>query len=329
MKNFRTIIQPELSKNKISYQTPTLFFGSCFTENIGNKLKDLKFPAQVNPFGVLYNPVSVRNGLEILIDKKTFLESDLDFFNEQWYSFYHDSDFSDPDKQKSLNKINTAIKLAADQLRKSEYLVITFGTAWIYKYLETGNIVSNCHKIPSKEFERLKLGVENIFVEWANLINRLNELNPKLKIIFTVSPIRHWKDGAVQNQLSKSTLILAIHQLKNKFENVEYFPAYEIMMDDLRDYRFYADDMLHPSKQAIEYIWEQFSKTYFEKDTIEIIDEVSRVLLAKNHRPLNPNTENHKKFLKKQIEIIKRISEEKSFINFEEELKYFRNNLLT
>ena len=165
-------------------------------------------------------------------------------------------------------------------------------------------------------------------MEWANLINRLNELNPKLKIIFTVSPVRHWKDGAVQNQLSKSTLILAIHQLKNKFENVEYFPAYEIMMDDLRGYRFYADDMLHPSKQAIEYIWEQFSQTYFEKDTIEVMDDVSRVLLAKNHRPLNPDTENHKKFLKKQIEIIKKFSAEKSFIDFEEELKYFQDNLL-
>ncbi len=325
MKNFRTIIQPEQSKNKISYQTPTLFLGSCFTENIGNKLKDLKFPAQVNPFGVLYNPVSVRNGLEILIDKKTFSESDLDFFNEQWYSFYHDSEFSDPDKQKSLNKINTAIKLAANQLRKSEYLVITFGTAWIYKYLKTGNVVSNCHKIPSKEFERLKLDVEDIFVEWANLINRLNELNPKLKIIFTVSPIRHWKDGAVQNQLSKSTLILAIHQLKNKFENVEYFPAYEIMMDDLRDYRFYADDMLHPSKQAIEYIWEQFSKTYFEKDTNEIIEDVSKVLLAKNHRPLNPNTENHRRFRERQVKFIDDLSAKYPFINLETESRFFKD----
>lgn len=325
MKNFRTIIQQEPSKNKITYQTPALFLGSCFTENIGNKLNELKFPVRVNPFGVLYNPVSVRNGLEILIDKKTFSESDLDFFNEQWYSFYHDSEFSNTDKNKSLNKINASIELAADHLRKSEYLVITFGTAWIYKYLKTGNVVSNCHKIPSKEFERLKLDVEDIFVEWANLINRLNELNPKLKIIFTVSPIRHWKDGAVQNQLSKSTLILAIHQLRNKFENVEYFPAYEIMMDDLRDYRFYADDMLHPSKQAIEYIWEQFSQAYFEKDTMEIIDNVNKVLLAKNHRPLNPNTENHRKFRERQVKFIEQLNAKYPFINLESESQFFKD----
>ena len=198
----------------------------------------LKFPAVVNPFGVLYNPVSVRNAIEILIDQKKFKDSDLNFFNEQWFSFYHDTEFSHPDKNISLEKINKSISIAADNLRKAGYLIVSFGTAWVYKYLKNGNVVSNCHKIPAKEFERYKLDVEDIFVEWANLMNRLNELNPDLKIIFTVSPVRHWKDGAIQNQLSKSTLILAIHQLKQQFENVDYFPSYEIMMDDLRDYRF-------------------------------------------------------------------------------------------
>jgi hypothetical protein len=326
MKNFHTIIQPEPSKNKIGYDTPMLFLGSCFTENIGNKITELKLPVQINPFGVLYNSVSVRNGLEILIDQKKFKESDLGYCNEQWFSFYHDSEFSDSDKKQSLNKINTSIKLATEQLRKAEYLVITFGTAWVYKYLETGNIVSNCHKIPSKEFERVKLEPADIFVEWSNLISRLQELNPKLKIIFTVSPVRHWKDGAVQNQLSKSTLILAIHQLKNKFENVEYFPAYEIMMDDLRDYRFYADDMLHPSKVAVDYIWDQFSKTYFGKETTDIFKEIDKIILARNHRPLNPNTQNHKNFIKKQIENIQKLSKMYSFIDFEEELRFFTKN---
>ena len=327
MKNFRTIIEAEPSKNKINYHTSVLFLGSCFTENIGDKMNELKFPVLINPFGVLYNPVSVRNGLEILIDQKRFTESDLNFFNEQWFSFYHDTEFSDTDQKKSLNKINTSVELAAKQLKNAKYLIITFGTAWVYKYLESGNVVSNCHKIPAKKFDRFKLGVEDIFVEWANLINRLNELNKKLKIIFTVSPVRHWKDGAVQNQLSKSTLILAINQLKNKFENIEYFPAYEIMMDDLRDYRFYADDMLHPSNMAIEYIWEQFSQTYFEKETTDIIKEIDKIILARNHRPLNPDTENHKKFLNKQVEIIKKFSKKFPFIDFKKERKYFESSL--
>ena len=327
MKNFRTTIQSEPSKNKITHHTPVLFLGSCFTENIGNKMAELKFPALVNPFGVLYNPVSVRQGLEILLDTRDFNESDINFFNEQWFSFYHDTEYSNTDKNKCLDKINTSVNLARKHLRSANYLVVSFGTAWIYHYIKTGRIVSNCHKIPSKEFERRKLGVEDIFVQWAKLLNRIDDFNPDLKIIFTVSPVRHWKDGAVQNQLSKSTLILAIHQLKKLFENVEYFPSYEIMMDDLRDYRFYADDMLHPSNVAIDYIWDKFSQTYFDNKTTDIIKEVDKIIQAKKHRPLNSGTNSHKKFLKNQIEIIKKISEKFPFIDFKKEKKYFESGL--
>lgn len=301
--------------------------GSCFTENIGNKMDALKFPAVINPFGVLYNPESLQKGLEILIEQKQFTKDDLIFFNEQWFSFYHDTEFSHPDQQKCLNKINSSIKLAASQIRKSKYLIITFGTAWVYKYLETDNIVSNCHKIPAVEFERFKLCVENIFVEWTKLINRLNKLNKNLKIIFTVSPVRHWKDGAVQNQLSKSTLFLAIHQLIKIFKNVEYFPSYEIMMDDLRDYRFYADDMLHPSSAAIEYIWEHFSETYFDSETKQINTEINKILQARNHRPLKPETENHKKFIKSQIKFIEKTLEAYPFIDLDKELNFFKSAL--
>jgi hypothetical protein len=325
MKNYRTIIYPEPSPNKIGYQTPVLLLGSCFTENIGNIMTELKFPVVVNPFGVMYNPVSVQKGLEVLIDQVEFTESDLGFFNEQWFSFYHDTEFSDIDQKKCLDKINSSVKRASRQLRNAEYLVVTFGTSWVYKYLKSGNIVSNCHKIPAKEFERLKLGTENIYIEWANLINRLNELNKNLKIVFTVSPVRHWNDGAVQNQLSKSTLILAIHQLKERYKNVEYFPAYEIMMDDLRDYRFYADDMLHPSKVAIDYIWDQFDQTYFEKDTTEIIKEIKKVIQAKNHRPLNPITPSHKKFIEGQIKIIEGLEKKYPFLNFSVDKSFFKS----
>lgn len=327
MKTFRTTIQPEQSKYKISYQTPVLFMGSCFTENIGNKMQTLKFPAIVNPFGVLYNPASVRKGLEILIDQKAFTPGDIGFFNEQWFSFYHDTEFSHPEQQKCLDKINGSIKLAASHLRKSKYLIITFGTAWVYKYLQSDKIVSNCHKIPAKEFERIKLGVEDIFVEWAKLINRLNELNKNLKIIFTVSPVRHWKDGAVQNQLSKSTLILAIHQLIKIFKNVEYFPSYEIMMDDLRDYRFYANDMLHPSNEAVEYIWEQFAESYFDEGTKKITQDIYKIVQAKNHRPRSTETDAHKKFIKSQIKQVEQLAKLYPFIDFSDDLQYFSNAL--
>lgn len=299
MKEFRTKIQLQPSKNKISYYTPVLFLGSCFTENIGNKMQDLKFPVLINPFGVLYNPASVLQSLEIILDKRDFKESDLGFFNEQWFSFYHDTEFSNSNKQKCLDHINVKLNQAREQFKDANYLIITFGTAWVYEYIKSGKVVSNCHKIPAKEFNRYKLGVEDIFVQWAKLLNRIEDYNPDLKVIFTVSPVRHWKDGAVQNQLSKSTLILAIHQIKKIFDNVEYFPAYEIMMDDLRDYRFYADDMLHPSNAAIEYIWQFFNDTYLDKETNEIIKEVQKIVQAENHRPLNPNTKSHEQFLEK------------------------------
>jgi len=327
MKQFRTIIHPEPSPNKIGYQTPVLFMGSCFTENIGNIMAELKFPVIVNPFGVMYNPISVQKGLEILIDQVEFKESDLEFFNEQWFSFYHDTEFSDIDQKKCLDKINNSVKTASRQLRNAEYLVVTFGTSWVYRYLKSGSIVSNCHKIPAKEFERIKLDPEYIFVEWANLINRLNELNKNLKIIFTVSPVRHWKDGAIQNQLSKSTLILAIHQLKAKFKNVEYFPAYELMMDDLRDYRFYADDMLHPSKVAIDYIWDQFVQTYFEKETIDTTKEVLKILFAKNHRPLSPTTPSHKKFIESQIKSIDSLEKKYPLLDFSIDKSFFKSQI--
>lgn len=329
METFRTIINPQPSPYKIGYQTPVLFMGSCFTENIGIKMAELKFPVIVNPFGVMYNPVSVQKGMEILIDQKKFEKSDLGFYNDLWFSFYHDTEFSDIDQSKCLHKINLSIEDASKHLRKAKFLFITFGTSWIYNYLQTETIVSNCHKIPAKEFERKRLDAADIFVEWANLLNRLTELNKELKIIFTVSPVRHWKDGAIENQLSKATLILAIHQLKAKFKNVEYFPAYEIMMDDLRDYRFYADDMIHPSKVAIDYIWDKFANTYFEKDTNEIIREIEKIIQAKNHRPINPETNNYKKFIENQIKSIEVLEKNYPFLNFSEDKGYFNSKTQT
>ena len=296
METFRTIINPQPSPNKIGYQTPVLFMGSCFTENIGIKMAELKFPVIVNPFGVMYNPVSVQKGMEILIDQKKFEKSDLGFYNDLWFSFYHDTEFSDIDQSKCLHKINLSIEDASKHLRKAKFLFIAFGTSWIYNYLQTETIVSNCHKIPAKEFERKRLDAADIFVEWANLLNRLNELNKELKIIFTVSPVRHWKDGAIENQLSKATLILAIHQLKAKFKNVEYFPAYEIMMDDLRDYRFYAEDMVHPSDMAVQYIWQKFTEMYFDRESQAYFQEVKQLNNDMNHRPFFPASEEFEAF---------------------------------
>ena len=323
MQKFRTEIEITESENKFTYKDKLFFIGSCFTENIGNVLHELKFNTEVNPFGVLYNPLSVKNSLEILLRQKEFTEKDLQHNNDLWFSFYHHSSFSDVDKQQCLDKINSKIKTASKHLKECDYLFITFGTSLVYQLKNSGNVVSNCHKLPAKEFKRSMLASCEIYDEYAMLINQLKSINPDIKIILTVSPVRHLKDGAVQNQLSKATLLIAIHQLIEFYENIFYFPAYEIVMDDLRDYRFYGDDMTHPNNMAIKYIWEKFKETYIEKGEFELMKQIQDIVQASNHRPFNTNTETHKKFItnyKNKIEILKRENPE---MNFEEELRNF------
>ncbi|MBE9467838.1 MAG: GSCFA domain-containing protein [Bacteroidetes bacterium] len=320
---FRTNIEIPKSNSKIAYNSKTIFVGSCFTENIGNKLYELKFPVEINPFGIQYNPKSVKNSLSFLIDKKVFTQDDIHFTNEQWFSFYHHSKFSNSDKEKCLFKINEKIRQAAEFLENADTLFITFGTAWVYQLNETKEIVSNCHKLPANQFNRFLLDVDDIYKDYLILIKRLLELNNKLKIIFTVSPIRHLKDGAVGNQISKSTLILAVNKLKKHFSNVEYFPSYEIMMDDLRDYRFYADDMFHINETAINYIWQKFSETYFDDNTQDLIKKIKKIVKNKNHKPFNPKSQMYKDFLKNNLEQINKLLHQYPYINLEDERNFF------
>ncbi len=328
MNIFRTNIELSPSENRINHQSRTLFLGSCFTENVGNKLFENKFSVDINPFGVLYNPVSVKNAIDILLEKKEFRKNDLYNFNDSWLSFYHDTSFSDIDADKCQEKINRKLKDSYKYFENLDYLVITWGTAWAYKFKESGKIVSNCHKIPAKAFQREKLELDSVVADYESLIVKLKELNPDLKIIFTVSPVRHWKDGAVQNQISKSTLIIAIQALINKFSNIEYFPSYEIMMDDLRDYRFYEEDMLHPNKVAVDYIWNKFSDRYFDNSTTALMKDISKIANARNHRPFNEKSKSHQKFLAKQLIEIKQLKSENPFLDFAEEIDYFTEKLI-
>ena len=277
---------------KMDYSKSMMLIGSCFSENIGQKLIDLKFGIDMNPFGIVYNPESIANSLQILLEKQIFTESDL--FQDQgiWSSFYHHSRFSDVDQKAVLEKINNRISSSNEFLKKADFLIITFGTSWVYELKKTGKIVSNCHKIRASEFTRFRLGVSEIAVKWSDLLKKLWQLNPNLKLIFTVSPIRHWKDGAVENQLSKATLLLAIDQLISIFgnQNLRYFPSYEIMMDELRDYRFYAEDMLHLSSVAVDHIFERFSQSMITDETKKISEQVSKIIRATQHRPFNPKS---------------------------------------
>lgn len=319
MESFRTVIDIKSQPNKISYNHKVQFLGSCFTENIGNQFTSLKMPADVNPFGILYNPVSIKNSIEILLQNKKFTKDDLIFHNDHWISFQHHSKFSNTNADLCLNGINQRIEHSSSFLKTTDFIFITVGTARVYKHKKINKVVSNCHKIPANEFEVLTLSVPDIIEDYKKIIQEIFSVNNKVKIIFTVSPVRHWKDGAEINQKSKATLLVAIHHLADLFEHVSYFPSYEIMIDDLRDYRFYADDMLHPNQAAINYIWQKLSDGYFDSETKHIQKEVEKINRALMHRPFNKDTESHKKFQQASSDAINNLKKKYSFIKFPEE----------
>jgi len=326
---FFTEIQIPEFPSQMDYSKSMMLFGSCFSENIGQKLIDLKFDVDMNPFGILYNPESIANSLRILLEKRTFTENDL--FQDQglWNSFYHHSRFSDVDQDAALGKINYRISSSHEFLKKADFLIITFGTAWIYELRRTGQVVSNCHKIPAGEFKRFRLGVSEITNVYRELLEQIWKFNPGLKVIFTVSPIRHWKDGAVENQLSKASLLLAIDQLIKGFgeQGCTYFPSYELMMDELRDYRFYAEDMLHISPVAIDYIFERFSKVMITKESMDVSKKVMKVRKAFEHRPVNPTTAEFKGFIRQNLLQISQLTSQFPNLDFSQERTYFEAKL--
>ena len=320
---FRTEINVDESKVKITYDSRLFCMGSCFADHIGRYLQNYKFNTFINPFGIVYNPLSIHNQLQMLLTDKIFRKEDLFFHNEVWNSFFHHGSFSGHDAGEVVDNINITLDSARKALKRTDVMVITLGTAWVYEFLKTGDIVSNCHKVPEKEFRRFTLDVDKIVDTLGATFSQLKRLNPKLHIVLSLSPVRHLKDGAVENQLSKSILLLAIHRLVKHNSYVQYFPAYEIMMDDLRDYRFYNADMVHPSPIAIEYIWEKFYKAYVDKRVFVVMMQVDEIAAALNHRPRNPQSDAHKGFLQKTLVKVMQLKAAYPELDFDEEVAYF------
>jgi hypothetical protein len=284
---FRTEISVPSGEFQISHQDKILMMGSCFVENISSKLLQSGFNIDVNPFGIQYNPASLANSLYDILNNKVYTKKDLIFHEDIHHSWAHHSRFSGDTEELVLEKINSQIKQSSIFLKEASLLILSFGTARVYHLLSSGEIVSNCHKLPDKMFREEQLTIEQIRCQWTELIQHLRQLNPNLRIMLTVSPIRHWKNGAHENQLSKACLLLAVNELIKENVQCYYFPAYELIMDDLRDYRFYSDDMFHPNQQAIDYIWEKFSQVYFDSKTMAIIKEYEKIQKRLNHRPIN------------------------------------------
>lgn len=318
---FRTVIDIPASDVTIDHTTQMMLFGSCFSENIGIKLGEYKFKVDVNPFGILYNPSSIIASIERLLSNKPFTGDDLVCHNGIYHSLMHHGQFSDVNQSVCLQSIENRFSKAAAEIAQTDVFLITFGSAYAYRWKESSAIVGNCHKIPAAMFDRFRLSVNEIIEEWGTLISLLREINPSVKFLFTVSPVRHWKEGVHENQLSKSILHLAVDNLQQQFPaQVHYFSAFELMMDELRDYRFYGDDMIHPSTFAVEYIWNRFADTYFSSATKAINAEWAHISKSLGHRPLYPETAAYRAFEKSILLKLEDFGRKYPYISCDEEI---------
>ncbi len=317
-----TPVAPQNSNFEITHKSIMLLLGSCFAQNIGHRLQAGKFDVCINPFGIIYNPLSIATILERIINGKEFTESSPEIFEhgEKWHSILHHGDFSRKTKEELLAAINTALGDAHRRITNTDILIITFGTAYVYTRKSDGLTTSNCHKLPASCFERRLLSIGEITEAMSNVLTPITTACPDIKIIFTVSPIRHLRDGAHDNQMSKATLLLAAEQLQKLYRhNTVYFPAYEIMLDELRDYRFYAEDMTHPSPLAVEYIWQKFSGTYISDSSHTLCKAIEEIDRALAHRPFDAGSNAYKEFVRATLKKIDAIEAQHPHLHFEKE----------
>lgn len=321
---FRTTVKIESLKQKIGHNDSILSLGSCFADNIASRMAAAKFQITASPSGVLFNPESIASAIERYSRAAAPTAEELREGDEGWYSFDFHSSLSHSEREVALAQMQQAVEQGAEALAKAKVVIVTFGTAWVYRLKENGRVVANCHKQHQSLFSREMLSIEEIVERYAPLMEGV--LAGK-KVIMTVSPIRHLSDGLEANSLSKAILRVAIDKLAGRYDNVHYFPSFELLNDDLRDYRFYADDMTHPSAVAIDYIWERFEEYAFSAATIDIIKRLRKIADAVAHRPLNADTEAHRNFCLKMIGEIAAMECVTSGIDFSEEKRHFKQYL--
>lgn len=318
--DFRTPVERPIGAPAITHAQPILMMGSCFTEHVGALLNTYKFNLDLNPFGILYNPLSIAEALKRVLQGNPYRQEELFLHRELWHSPMHHSAFSATTPETTLSKINERLLRTHQNIQQTEWLILTFGTAYVYRQQETGKVVGNCHQLPERIFTRKRLTVEEIVQSYQPLLTAWFEHSPELKVLLTVSPIRHARDGMHANQLSKATLLLAIDELCELFpQNLVYFPSYEIVHDELRDYRFYADDMLHPSAVAVRYIWEIFSDTFFNRETTDLMKRIEEINQALEHRPFHPESETYKRFLEQLVLKIEQLISKYPYLEFQKE----------
>ena len=330
---FQLPIQIKSPEARITYRDKIMLTGSCFTEHIGNSLDELKFSTLQNPNGILFDPRSVCNSLISYIENKQYRKEDLFYLNEVWNSWEHHSRFSNINADECLKSINQSQQQGHIFLKEADWLIITLGSSFSYRLtneatlggLQTNNGVANCHRSPSQWFNKHLLTIDETISLLDTTYHRLKQFNPKLKIIFTISPVRHIRDGVIENNRSKARLIEAVHHMINKFPGIYYFPAYELVIDVLRDYRFYDIDMVHPNYSATEFVMEKFNESFIDEQSQQLMDEIKKIVIARKHKAFQPETNAHKTFLKTHLEKTKELQSKFSFLDLSDEINYFKS----
>ncbi len=324
MSEFRTTVSISPSTRLLGLKDAFLTTGSCFSDAIGTRLRDHKFDVVINPFGTLYSPLAIHKALGYAASaayptSSTYLRN-----GDVYLNFDFHSSVAALDEITLRNRIEDLISTTHEQLKSARVILITYGTAWLWEKKDTKEPVANCHKMPSSQFGKRLISAGEIVESFSVLYKQLREVNPGIRIILTVSPVRHIRDTLPLNQVSKSILRVACHQLAGTFTDVEYFPAYEIMMDDLRDYRFYKPDMIHPTEQAEDYIWARFLQTYLDDGARRFIEKWKSIRSSLHHKPFNPSSSGHKIFLK---DLLEKLKEVESIVNVDEEMKLINAQL--
>lgn len=307
----------------IAYTDKLLLIGSCFTEHISERLAGHKFLTLSNPHGILFNPLSVASSLAGYATAKSYGVTDLFFLNELWNSWDHHTRFSDIDREAAIEKIQSSQRAAVDFIRQANWIIITLGSSFQYYLIDGDRPVANNHRAPAQWFEKRLLSIDHIVAALGAALDSILRINPSVKFLFTVSPVRHIRDGVVDNNRSKARLLEAVHTLCERFDSTHYFPAYEMVIDILRDYRFYDVDFVHPNYLATQFVWQKFSEVCFSPQTRELMDQVRDIMIARSHRPRFPDTAAHRKFKSTYAQKIVALQQAHPFIDLNEELQYF------
>lgn len=325
---FRTKVPPTSYPFQLRHENAILCYGSCFAEHMAARLQDRKFKIRLNPFGITYHPLQVAQGITHILQNRTLTQSDVFQHRELWQAFDFHSHYSHPDQAVALRKMNQSLEETADFLQQVDLLIVTLGTAYGFIEVKSGKLVNNCHKLPADHFTRKRFNPNEMIPALEESFRALKDRRPNLQLLLTVSPVRHIKDGMVENQRSKAALLLTVADLAERLEFVHYFPAYELIMDDLRDYRFYSTDMVHPNEVAVDYIWSYFQQAFFDESTQELVQQLEKIKRASSHRPFHPNTESHQAFIRNQLAKIQDLQLKFPEVDFSQEQQIFANQLL-